>query len=609
MTLFRRQQRAPRLWLPSGEARDVGVDLLSAGASGAEQRRLRRPLRIGYGDDCDLRLDGASGPDVLLELQRGDQPLRLIAKHGSDDVDRCIELYVDGERVRPPVESLASGSHVEVLEKASGQRHRLLVDPPPDPPRRWWLRPRVMLGIVAALAVAGSLYATYFYVALERAEHRIEATRGEVTEAGERFDALLRRFESAESDYDASLAALQARLGEAELHLRSEFDSALAEIRQRAIARLGEVEARDSRGRAELERRTREEIDLLREEFADRMVEAYRDLKTMELRVTDAFARRMDALEPAGERFKRVFRRARDAVVFIRIRYEIEFTRTGDVTPASSFGTGYLVEGSGLGLSAQHVLRPWRYDRKLEVLRKLDLARVREDSVRFSVWTTGSRVRPADPEATDPAANGEPPSSGYHTRTGARLLYAPEPTLVNELIAAPVGMIRVEVPKPDHTDVAVFHLMAFDREFESISPADSATAVETLDESLVIGYPFSRLAQGVALPQGVRGSVRRVGPQLMELDTPLHPGLSGAPVLDDDGRLLGMVIAVLNSDVYGVAILATELRAALEAARVAIRHEEARLAAIGCDPGVVDDVVDANTAAAYACERQARGDK
>jgi hypothetical protein len=55
-----------------------------------------------------------------------------------------------------------------------------------------------------------------------------------------------------------------------------------------------------------------------------------------------------------------------------------------------------------------------------------------------------------------------------------------------------------------------------------------------------------------------------------------------------------MAIGVLQSDVYGLAIRARDLRRVLE---------EARLQALGCDPGQVDGVFDARTWEAYGCER------
>ncbi len=72
---------------------------------------------------------------------------------------------------------------------------------------------------------------------------------------------------------------------------------------------------------------------------------------------------------------------------------------------------------------------------------------------------------------------------------------------------------------------------------------------------------------------------------------------------DVEPWLSGMAIGVLQSDVYGLAIRARDLRRVLEDAAARVRTEEARLQALGCDPGQVDGVFDARTWEAYGCER------
>jgi len=88
------------------------------------------------------------------------------------------------------------------------------------------------------------------------------------------------------------------------------------------------------------------------------------------------------------------------------------------------------------------------------------------------------------------------------------------------------------------------------------------------------------------------------------LDTALHPGLSGGPVLNREGKVIGMAIAVFQSDVYGIAVRQLGLDEALENTVEAVRQEEQRLAQLNCDPGEVDGRVDRQTQAAYRCERE-----
>ena len=146
--------------------------------------------------------------------------------------------------------------------------------------------------------------------------------------------------------------------------------------------------------------------------------------------------------------------------------------------------------------------------------------------------------------------------------------------------------------------------MKFDAPVASLDLA--AGTAEPLDEALALGYPFSRLEDGRAVPQAVTGFVRRVTEEILELDTALSPGVSGGPILNRAGEVIGMAVGVLESDVYGLAIRARDLRRTLDDTAVRVRSEEARLQALGCAPGDVDGVFDERTWAAYVCER-ARG--
>jgi len=143
--------------------------------------------------------------------------------------------------------------------------------------------------------------------------------------------------------------------------------------------------------------------------------------------------------------------------------------------------------------------------------------------------------------------------------------------------------------------------MQFDEPLVNLAIATGPA--EPLDEALALGYPFSRLEDGRAKPQAVTGFVRRVTERILELDTALSPGLSGGPILNRDGDVIGMAVGVLESDVYGLAVRARDLRRVLVDAATRVRAEEARLKGLGCDPGDVDGVFDARTWEAYGCER------
>ncbi len=232
----------------------------------------------------------------------------------------------------------------------------------------------------------------------------------------------------------------------------------------------------------------------------------------------------------------------------------------------------------------------------------LGLARVLTDTVDWSMWTADARVLAGEDATGAPRFDADTVWSSRSQTRALRHLYSPPLQFTEEWVEAPVGAVTIPVPVPGSDDVAVLQLMQFEEPVVRLPIAQHEA--EPLDEALVLGYPFSRLEDGRAVPQGVTGFVRRVSERVLELDTALHPGLSGSPILNRDGEVIGMAVGVLQSEAYGLAIRARDLRRVLADAAARVRDEEARLQALGCDPGEVDGRFDARTWQAYACERE-----
>ena len=450
------------------------------------------------------------------------------------------------------------------------------------------------------LTLVGGGYGSYVYTVLSSARQQLVVTQERLsqTEAGMERATIqlrdaLRRIDSAQAQLSGAISELRLVQEASNRDIRMDFDHRLSDISNRARENLARLSEEDTRAREQLERDTRENIATLRQEFSAKMVDTYQSFKGLEGRLFLTLASRLESIELEGERFKRILLTARDAVVFIHTRYEVEFIESGETKEYDSFGTGFLISADGLGLTAQHVLFPWRYEREFLLLKELELARIVPGTVRWSMWPTGTPVSDLE--------------SAYHSDRddrSLRFLYSPEINVAEELASTPVGMVKVPVPVPDGADIGVFQIMDFDTRFDNLTMKETVSETEPLDDVLVVGYPFSRLREGVAIPQAVRGFVRLVGAEVMELDTALHPGLSGGPVLNREGKVIGMAIAVFQSDVYGIAVRQLGLDEALEDTVEAVRQEEQRLAQMNCDPGEVDGRVDRQTQAAYRCERE-----
>jgi S1-C subfamily serine protease len=577
------------------------------GESGHE-RVLRAPFRLGFGDDCDIRLHGGKGPDVVFQVERTRGPLLIAQALPPQECEHYVELTIDGEPLRQPLKELHPGARLEILDKAAQRRYRLVLDPGG---RLRWPSRRTLAVALLLLVGLGAGFSGYLYMGLlgtrsevEHTAQRVQRTEQELSRAVARILESTRRMGATDAELAESIEALVRLQARSASDLRQDFTRRLTELDAASRADLARVAEADAQRRMQLAEQAQTRLEALREEFSARMVLSYTQLKEVEQRLRDAMGARFESRAAQQDDLKQVLARSRDAVLLVRTRYSVRFAPSGETRELVSMGTGFLVGPEGLAASAQHVMFPWRYDRELLVLTALGLAELVPDSTHWSVWFPGARVlKEPQVEGTFDEASGYG-SEGPEPRL--QLLAAPEPERVKRPVPSPMGLVELELPLPGASDVAVFQIMRFGEALQHLSLPEpgSGLEVEELDPVLVLGYPYSRLDAGMAAPQGVRGFVRRVSGDMLEVDAAVHPGLSGGPILGTDGSLIGMVSAIVGSEVYGVAVRADDLATQLADTAHLVREEEARLAALGCDPGAVDGVFDALTWKAYACEAQ-----
>ncbi len=553
-------------------------------------------LRCGYAEDCEMRLPDGSGPDVLFELSRDGRILKFSTQLPPHELKNFVTVAVDGKSIEEPERHLRPGSRLDVIDK-SGRRLYSLVADVLTP---WYIRRQFLAVAMLLLTVIGSGYAGYVYTVLKQARIQLVNAEQRLARTETRVMDTLRRLESTETQLSGAITELQLLQEASNRDIRVEFDRRLNDISSRARENLARLSEEDTRAREDLEEETQRRIASLREDFSSKMVDTYQNFKELEGRLLESVKSQIKSQEPEGELYKRILETASDSVVFIHTSYKVEITRSNEISEYNSFGTGFLIAEDGLGLTAQHVLFPWRYEREFLMLKELGLVKYVPDSVRWSVWMTGSTVMNESKDEKEISSD-----TGYRSDQdvkGLRFLYSPQINISEELASTPAGMVMVPVPVPDGSDVAVFQIMDFDSKFKRLKLAKGKT--EPLDDVLAVGYPFSRLREGVAIPQAVRGFVRVVGPEVMELDTPLHPGLSGGPIVNRRGQVVGMAMAVFQSDVYGLAVHTRGLDNALQQALVVVREEEQKLADMGCNPGKIDGHIDRKAHAAFICGRK-----
>lgn len=112
-------------------------------------------------------------------------------------------------------------------------------------------------------------------------------------------------------------------------------------------------------------------------------------------------------------------------------------------------------------------------------------------------------------------------------------------------------------------DLAVLRVRGLTRE-PAILALGSALQVRPGQELLAIGSPLGLLQNSVT--RGILSGLRRVGPTLvLQTDAALNPGNSGGPLLDRDGRVVGINTSVLRGNPgLNFAVAADHAQALLE---------------------------------------------
>ena len=116
--------------------RPIRVDVEDGVESAPRKLEFDESLRLGYGDSCELRLDGETGPEVICGVERAHGPFRIWTPTAPAERDEQVEIEVDGHPLTGPAQDIGPGSRVEVFDRRTGRRYRLLVEPRPP----WLMR-------------------------------------------------------------------------------------------------------------------------------------------------------------------------------------------------------------------------------------------------------------------------------------------------------------------------------------------------------------------------------------------------------------------------------------------------------------------------------------
>ncbi len=231
-----------------------------------------------------------------------------------------------------------------------------------------------------------------------------------------------------------------------------------------------------------------------------------------------------------------------DSVAFVAVQYQIKVDDEvlyGQRTE----GTAFLVDSEGYLLTNRHVSCPWLEDDRLyRVINHIkSTGKNPEFEYQIYLWFEGE---PAFNRLYGIGDSGDVEDvydlvSAY-TRQGSQAVE------IAGVARAPTGRGQL-VKSPLRDDFAVLKISHLPSELHPL-PLDkeiNTFRLKRLSPVIALGFPLGRTSQEDVINVSVtRGHVRRTFENFFQIDTSIYKGNSGGPIIDERGKVIGIVSAV-----------------------------------------------------------------
>lgn len=257
----------------------------------------------------------------------------------------------------------------------------------------------------------------------------------------------------------------------------------------------------------------------------------------------------------AMRRLREIGRDVAGSIVLIQTGFQVDSFYFPGPT-----GTGFFAGEAGRLVASRHIVAPDSYIRSSEEAGVACALRDLEESGRtairiVSVWTAGVRPEPGLGGGLDPA------TATHSTADGTVEVLDPPGVEGSETrtIECPGGGVVGSGHDPDRpADLALLSIPGGD--FPTLTLADAVPAPG--DMVVLTGFPRGTVgAYGGAAPWMTFGAVTS-SEEPIRLDVPVLPGSDGGPVLDGEGRLVGVATGSRGDE--GTAVGASRVRALLD---------------------------------------------
>jgi len=240
------------------------------------------------------------------------------------------------------------------------------------------------------------------------------------------------------------------------------------------------------------------------------------------------------------------------SLVLVATRYVLEHEGEAE-RELVAIGTGFVV-ADGRVATNKHVVQPWKFADCATQL--AEGWRLIEDSVVWALWPEGVRVLDQDGELDF--------SRAVTSADGSVALFttAPDSFAARKLRARVDGAWRTlerEVHADDNNDLA---LLAVRSKIAPVpAPLGAHRAPRKTDDVLIVGFPrgTSVFEGGVAECSPVAGAIRKLQDTIL-ISAPVLDGNSGGPLVDREGRVIGIATRVAHDASMGVCIAIEHLQ-------------------------------------------------
>lgn len=246
------------------------------------------------------------------------------------------------------------------------------------------------------------------------------------------------------------------------------------------------------------------------------------------------------------------------SLVLVATRYVLE--REGaDELELLAIGTGFVV-ADGCVATNKHVVEPWKFAACAQHL--AEGRRLVEGSVVWALWPEGARVLDAQGQLDFSRA------VTSLDRSVTLLASAPdvfEPREVRCRVDGKTLKLQREVHADDNNDLALLGVSS--KIALAPAPLGALTPPRKTDDVLIVGFPrgTSVFEDGVAECSPVAGTIRKLQSTIL-VSAPVLDGNSGGPLLDRDGRVIGIATRVAHDASMGVCISVEHLQRLIAAA-------------------------------------------